>query len=257
MGNSKIVYYGETLMDLTGDTVEAEKLLKGVTAHDKTGERITGTYEAAEPYAVIGVTYPAGSVCTCTNGSKTLTAKDTSGTAMFTIPEAGTWTVKAVKGSQTKSQAVSITAEGQVETVKLTYELVLFDGSNGGDDTALTGGWNLTSTDDVDYSEVTNKHIYIQAGGYANAGSWYGGDTDAQTKKTIDTSGCSTAEVTVAATSSTASFSVGSASLSISDSGTFTLDISKIAKGKVKVSVRRPSETWGSYTMTVTKIRIY
>lgn len=257
MGNSKIVYYGETLMDLTGDTVEAEKLLKGVTAHDKTGERITGTYEAAEPYAVIGVTYPAGSVCTCTNGSKTLTAKDTSGTAMFTIPEAGTWTVKAVKGSQTKSQAVSITAEGQVETVKLVYELVLFDGTNGGDNTALTGGWALTSDDDVDYSEVTNQHIYIKAGGYANAGSWYGGTTRAQTKNTIDTSGYSTAEVTVSDTSYTASFSVGSASLSISDSGTFTLDISKIAKGKVQVSVSRPSETWGSYTMTVTKIRIY
>lgn len=43
MGNSKIVYYGETLIDLTGDTVEAAKLLKGVTAHDKAGEKITGT----------------------------------------------------------------------------------------------------------------------------------------------------------------------------------------------------------------------
>ena len=43
MGNSKIVYYGETLIDLTGDTVEAAKLLKGVTAHDKKGEKITGT----------------------------------------------------------------------------------------------------------------------------------------------------------------------------------------------------------------------
>ena len=48
MGNSKIVYYGETLMDLTGDTVEAGKLLKGITAHDKAGEKITGTYEAPE-----------------------------------------------------------------------------------------------------------------------------------------------------------------------------------------------------------------
>lgn len=43
MGNSKIVYYGETLIDLTGDTVEAAKLLKGVTAHDKAGNEIVGT----------------------------------------------------------------------------------------------------------------------------------------------------------------------------------------------------------------------
>ena len=59
MGNSKIVYYGETLIDLTGDTVEPAKLLKGITAHDKKGEKITGTFEAAAPYAIISVTYPS------------------------------------------------------------------------------------------------------------------------------------------------------------------------------------------------------
>lgn len=80
-----------------------------------------------KPYAVIGVTYPSGSTCTCTNGSKTLTAKDTSGKALFVIPSAGTWTVKAVSGSQLKSVAVEITYEGQVETVALSFALVLFD----------------------------------------------------------------------------------------------------------------------------------
>lgn len=44
MANSKIVLSsGEVLMDLTGDTVEASKLLKGITAHGKDGEAITGT----------------------------------------------------------------------------------------------------------------------------------------------------------------------------------------------------------------------
>lgn len=41
--NSKIVFYGETLMDLTGDNVTADKLLSGTTAHDKTGAPVTGT----------------------------------------------------------------------------------------------------------------------------------------------------------------------------------------------------------------------
>ena len=40
---SKVVYFGETLIDLTSDTVEASKLLKGFTAHDKSGAIITGT----------------------------------------------------------------------------------------------------------------------------------------------------------------------------------------------------------------------
>lgn len=194
MGNSKIVYFGETLIDLTDDTVEAAKLLKGVTAHDKKGEKVTGTLAdvtqatptitvdaagkitasatqaagvvaagtksatkqltvqaaktvtpstsaqtaaakgvfttgiitVAAVYAVIRVTYPSGSTCTCTSGSTTLKAKDTTGTELFIITAKGTWTVKAVKGSQSASKAVSITAERQVATVSLAFELVLF-----------------------------------------------------------------------------------------------------------------------------------
>ena len=41
----KIIYGGETLIDLTTDTVQADKLLKGYKAHDKSGEVITGTCE--------------------------------------------------------------------------------------------------------------------------------------------------------------------------------------------------------------------
>lgn len=40
---SKVVYFGETLIDLTSDTVEPSKLLSGFTAHDKSGAPITGT----------------------------------------------------------------------------------------------------------------------------------------------------------------------------------------------------------------------
>lgn len=44
MGKSKIVLGdGRVLMDLTADSVEASKLLKGVTAHGADGEPITGT----------------------------------------------------------------------------------------------------------------------------------------------------------------------------------------------------------------------
>ena len=41
--NSKIIYDGEVLIDLTGDTVIANKLLKGFTAHGADGETVTGT----------------------------------------------------------------------------------------------------------------------------------------------------------------------------------------------------------------------
>lgn len=40
---SKVIYGGEVLIDLTGDSVTPEKLLEGTTAHGKDGELVTGT----------------------------------------------------------------------------------------------------------------------------------------------------------------------------------------------------------------------
>lgn len=46
MANSKIVYFGEVLIDLTQDTVAADKMLEGVKAHDKAGEVVTGNIKS-------------------------------------------------------------------------------------------------------------------------------------------------------------------------------------------------------------------
>lgn len=43
MGTSKVIYGGRTLIDLTGDNVTADKLLKDITAHGADGEPIVGT----------------------------------------------------------------------------------------------------------------------------------------------------------------------------------------------------------------------
>ena len=45
MANSKVIIGDEVLIDLEKDTVKADKLLKGYTAHDATGEPIVGTCE--------------------------------------------------------------------------------------------------------------------------------------------------------------------------------------------------------------------
>ena len=46
MAVSKVTYNGTTLIDLTSDTVAADKLLSGYTAHNKAGQKITGTLTA-------------------------------------------------------------------------------------------------------------------------------------------------------------------------------------------------------------------
>lgn len=43
MGINKIIYGGNTLIDLTADTITPAKLQTGVTAHDRTGAVINGT----------------------------------------------------------------------------------------------------------------------------------------------------------------------------------------------------------------------
>ena len=186
---------------------------------------------SSKPYAVIGVTYPSGSTCTCTNGSKTLTAKDTTGKALFVIPSAGTWTVKAVKGSKSTSKAVSITAEGQVETITLIFELILFDS---GDNTSVTGGWSYTITD-VGYNDTSVRGDNLTVGTtlyWLPGRGWNGGGTDqksrsgyAHTKKKIDVTKYNT--ITAVSKHASGHLTVGNASVALKV-GTVSLDISAL-----------------------------
>lgn len=48
MAISKVVYDGNTLIDLTSDSVNASNLSKGTTAHNAAGEQIVGAFEQAQ-----------------------------------------------------------------------------------------------------------------------------------------------------------------------------------------------------------------
>lgn len=54
MAVSKIVYDGRALIDLTADTVTANALLSGTTAHDKAGNVVTGELTFATVYTGSG-----------------------------------------------------------------------------------------------------------------------------------------------------------------------------------------------------------
>ena len=112
-------------------------------------------------FAAIGVTYPAGSTVTCTNGTKTLEAENTSGQWVFAIPETGTWTVTATKGTSSKSQGVSITKEGQWESVMLRYRLYLYD--NGTKNVEWNQGGSSYGSGTVTYN---SDHVSISNNGY-------------------------------------------------------------------------------------------
>lgn len=116
MGKSKIVLGGEVLMDLTADTVKADKLLKGYTAHGADGEKIAGTCEydantqdatAADSEILAGKTaYVKGSKKTGTmknNGA--VAGKITTKAGKYTVPQGyhdGSGTVQIDSTEQAK-----------------------------------------------------------------------------------------------------------------------------------------------------------
>ena len=54
MAVNKVVDGTSVLVDLTSDTVTADKMLAGYTAHDKSGNQVTGTVTFASVYTGSG-----------------------------------------------------------------------------------------------------------------------------------------------------------------------------------------------------------
>ncbi len=198
-------------------------------------------------YAFIGVTYPEGSTCTCTNGIVTLKTKGTSGSWAFRIPKAGDWTVSCTNGEYTKSETVSITAEGQFATVKLVYELWLYD--EGNEFTSVTGGWSGNG--------ITRSKTTMKVGSTWSASSGYDTGTGTVTN-TIDFGEYKTLNIGVTAATSngyTAYLGIRNASgtqiakaeLAPATAGTtVTLDISDLYETSGTITITAPGTTYVS-----------
>lgn len=108
--------------------------------------------------ATINITYPAGSTCTCSDGTTTLSAPDTSGTWACIVPNAGTWTVTSTSGAETDSKAVTITTDGQNISVELSYALFLFKPNAPSD--IIAGEWEMPANSAVTAeAELTVKSV--------------------------------------------------------------------------------------------------
>lgn len=110
---------------------------------------ITADYSTTIAFfaATINITYPAGSTCTCSDGTTILSAPDTSGTWACIVPNAGTWTVTSTSGTETDSKAVTITTDGQSTSVELSYALFLFKPNAPSD--IIAGEWEMPGNSTV------------------------------------------------------------------------------------------------------------
>lgn len=118
-----------------------------ITGDGKTAQKnvvVTTDYSTVIAFfaATINITYPAGSTCTCSDGTTTLSAPDTSGTWTCIVPNAGTWTAAATDGVESTSESVSITTDGQIAAIELSYLLWLY--KSGNTYNAVTGGWSVS-----------------------------------------------------------------------------------------------------------------
>lgn len=144
------------------------------------GQTTTRTVEIVADYsltiayfsATITITYPANSTCVVTDSSGATIASDTNtGTAAktwtATVGATGTYTITATAtdgSGKTKSTTVSITANGQVETVELAYDYVIFDSTDGLNATYSDGGGGATVT--VSTSGGVKVLTFPDGGGY-------------------------------------------------------------------------------------------
>lgn len=99
--------------------------------------------------ATIHITYPAGIVCTVTDGTTTLIAPDTTGIWDCIAPNAGTWTAKLKTGLE---ETVTLTISGEEATINKWYVF-----KNGDQCINITGGWAIVKKKSPDAVFDDNK----------------------------------------------------------------------------------------------------
>ena len=215
---------------------------------------VTADYSVAIPLfaATINITYPAGSTCTCSEGTTTLSAPDTSGTWACIVPNAGTWTVTSTSGTETDSKAVTITTDGQSTSVELSYALFLFKPNAPSD--IIAGEWEMPVNSTVTAeAELTVKSV-----------NNYNGDRtiSARTKGQIDLTEYSTLQATCKASGgSNTKLEVYSGSSAVAstaigtDLTTVTVDISALS-GLHSIGFAGRHSAYATITYTATEIKL-
>ena len=173
---SKIVYAGKTLIDLTEDTVTPATLKSGVTAHDASGAKITGTLDTAPPK------------------ESDINFWDYDGTLLYswTLAELATktelpplpshdglvcqgwnWTLQDIKdaGRELDIGALYITDDGKtrlyVDVDTETWDdFVLNYWQSHHNATTVDWGDGTTPETKYDFSYVEHRHVYASSGSY-------------------------------------------------------------------------------------------
>lgn len=160
-------------------------------------------------FAAIGIKYPIGDTCTCSDGVLKYTAPDTSGWWLFRVPHKGTWTAQIIINgnyvdNEVVSESVSV-SNGDVAEITLTpwdgqlywygnqyATLMTTSGA-----VTLTGGWTRVGTDGTVSFDKNPLAIYMGSAGNVEGWDSWVSLGDVGTSAAIDMSNYTTLNTTI------------------------------------------------------------
>lgn len=178
MAINKVIYSGNTLIDLTGDTVSEATLLSGATAHDNSGAVITGecTYDADTSDATAVVAEILAGKTAYSNGAKLTGTMPNNGAVTGTIStKNGTYTIPQGYHDGSGSVGISSTERNKIiaGNIKTGIQILGVTGEYGGEAvsvqakiaTPTSAQQVITPDTGYDYlSQVTVKAIpYVES----------------------------------------------------------------------------------------------
>lgn len=193
---NKIIYNGQTLIDLTGDTVVADKLIEGYTAHDAAGRPITGTAPQGSGSAIsiidtqdaaggtirtINAVSLAGDTVAPENLLSGYTAHNSLGQPIVGTASGGSITEITITDSGAVSQTIQPDTIYHFTSTALTSLTIIFGGSANSQyhfdfispATAITLTLPQTVTMENDFSvEVNTKYEIDILNGYGVFAEW-------------------------------------------------------------------------------------
>jgi hypothetical protein len=165
---NKVVYGGNVLIDLTGDTVTAATLASGVKAHDKSGALITGTntYDADTKDATAAAAEILNGKTAYVNGSKVTGTMTNNGAVAGTISSV-TQQYTIPQGYHDGSGKVSIASTEQSKIIGSNIrEGVVILGvtgtMSGSEDVHAEAGSATPATTSVTYTPATGFNYFSQ-----------------------------------------------------------------------------------------------
>lgn len=163
---NKIIYGGDVLIDLTGDTVTAADLASGKTAHDKSGALITGTntYDADTSDATAVATEILATKTAYVNGNKVTGSMPNRGAVTGTIStKAQEYTIQ--QGYHDGSGKVSIAAAEQAKIIATNIRqgitILGVEGTMSGTEDVTAESVNVTPTTSQQTITPSTGYNYI------------------------------------------------------------------------------------------------